>query len=175
MSSPANWRRCAGEHPLRERLCELLILALYRSGRQGEALRAYTAIRDRLVGELGLDPSPALRELQARILAQDSSLAPASPAPAQVVAPPQAAGDLGDPLRPTPLLETKFYVPRSRRDRVPRPRLSERLDRGAASKLVLVSAPAGFGKTTLLTEWLTARPAAPADQRPAACAQPQPR
>jgi LuxR family maltose regulon positive regulatory protein len=66
---------------------------------------------------------------------------------------------------PAPLLETKFYVPRLRRGLVPRPRLSERLDRGAASKLMLVSAPAGFGKTTLLTEWLAAGPAAPADQR----------
>ena len=57
---------------------------------------------------------------------------------------------------PIALLETKLYVPRSRRDLVLRPRLSERLDRGTASKLVLVSAPAGFGKTTLLTEWLAA-------------------
>ena len=69
---------------------------------------------------------------------------------------------------PTPLLETKFYVPRSRPGLVPRPRLSERLDRGTASKLMLVSAPAGFGKTTLLTEWLAAGPAAPADERLAA-------
>ncbi len=69
---------------------------------------------------------------------------------------------------PAALLETKLYVPRSRRALVPRPRLSERLDRGAASKLMLVSAPAGFGKTTLLTEWLATGPAAPADQRLAA-------
>ena len=69
---------------------------------------------------------------------------------------------------PAPLLETKLYVPRSRPGLVPRPRLSERLDRGAASKLMLVSAPAGFGKTTLLTEWLAAGPAAPADKRLAA-------
>ncbi len=69
---------------------------------------------------------------------------------------------------PTPLLETKFYVPRSRPGLVPRPRLSERLDRGTASKLMLVSAPAGFGKTTLLTEWLAAGPAASADERLAA-------
>jgi LuxR family maltose regulon positive regulatory protein len=48
---------------------------------------------------------------------------------------------------------------------VPRPRLSERLDRGAASKLMLVSAPAGFGKTTLLSEWLAAGPAGPAEER----------
>ena len=51
---------------------------------------------------------------------------------------------------------------------MPRPRLSERLDRGTASKLMLVSAPAGFGKTTLLTEWLAAGPAGPADERLAA-------
>jgi ATP/maltotriose-dependent transcriptional regulator MalT len=69
---------------------------------------------------------------------------------------------------PIALLETKLYVPRLRRGLVLRPRLSERLDRGAASKLVLVSAPAGFGKTTLLTEWLAARPAALADERLAA-------
>jgi ATP/maltotriose-dependent transcriptional regulator MalT len=69
---------------------------------------------------------------------------------------------------PITLLETKLYVPRSRRGLVLRPRLSERLDRGTASKLVLVSAPAGFGKTTLLTEWLAARPAALADERLAA-------
>ena len=163
------------EHPLRERLWELLILALYRSGRQAEALRAYTEIRDRLAGELGIDPGPALRELQARILAQDPSLgpasAPASPAPpriAQVAAPPEAAGDPEDSLVSAPLLETKLYVPRSRRGLVPRPRLSERLDRGTASKLTIVCAPAGFGKTTLLTEWLAAGPAGPAGERLAA-------
>src|SRR6266702_3160575 len=65
----------------------------------------------------------------------------------------------------TPLLETKFYVPKWRRGLVPRPRLSDRLNRGAESKLTLVSAPAGFGKTTLLAEWLAA---APADERSAA-------
>jgi LuxR family transcriptional regulator, maltose regulon positive regulatory protein len=63
------------------------------------------------------------------------------------------------------LLEMKVYVPKSRRGLVPRPRLSERLDRGTASKLTLVSAPAGFGKTTLLTEWLAERAAGPAGER----------
>jgi LuxR family maltose regulon positive regulatory protein len=58
-----------------------------------------------------------------------------------------------------PLLETKLHVPRRRRGLVARPRLSERLSRGAESALTLVSAPAGFGKTTLLTEWLAAAPA----------------
>src|SRR6266566_1651437 len=54
----------------------------------------------------------------------------------------------------TPLLETKFYVPKWRRGLVPRPRLSDCLNRGVESRLTLVSAPAGFGKTTLLADWL---------------------
>jgi LuxR family maltose regulon positive regulatory protein len=69
---------------------------------------------------------------------------------------------------PTALLETKFYVPRPRHGLVLRPRLSERLNRGTTSKLMLVSAPAGFGKTTLVAEWLAAGPAAPAGERLAA-------
>lgn len=67
-----------------------------------------------------------------------------------------------------PLLQTKFYLPRPRAGLVSRPRLSERLDAGAAAKLMLVSAPAGFGKTTLLTEWLATGPAAPTGHRAAA-------
>ena len=59
-----------------------------------------------------------------------------------------------------PLLETKLYVPGLRRGLVARPRLSERLGSGAESKLTLISAPAGFGKTTLLAEWLAVAPAA---------------
>jgi LuxR family maltose regulon positive regulatory protein len=53
-----------------------------------------------------------------------------------------------------PLLQTKLYIPRPRRGQVGRPRLLKRVSRGAESKLTLVSAPAGFGKTTLLAEWL---------------------
>src|SRR6202022_1231390 len=56
----------------------------------------------------------------------------------------------------TPLLETKTRVPTRRRDLVARSRLSERLGQAGESALTLVSAPAGFGKTTLLTDWLTA-------------------
>jgi LuxR family maltose regulon positive regulatory protein len=56
----------------------------------------------------------------------------------------------------SPLLETKLHFPRRRRGHVTRPRLSERLSRGAESALTLVSAPAGFGKTTLLAEFLAA-------------------
>jgi len=58
-----------------------------------------------------------------------------------------------------PLLTTKLHVPRRRRGLVARPRLSERLSQGDDATLTLVSAPAGFGKTPVLTEWLTTVPA----------------
>ncbi len=63
-------------HPLRERLRGLLMLALYRSGRQAEALEAYGAARQTLVEELGIEPSRELRELQHAMLTQDPSLEP---------------------------------------------------------------------------------------------------
>jgi LuxR family maltose regulon positive regulatory protein len=73
--------------------------------------------------------------------------------------------DAAETMVTAPLLETKLYVPRSPRALVPRLRLRERMDRGATSRLMLVSAPAGFGKTTLLAEWLAAGPALPTDER----------
>ena len=68
---------------------------------------------------------------------------------------------MGEHAVTNPLLETKLFIPRPRPGLVPRPRPSG-LDRGAASKLTLLSAPAGFGKTTLLSAWLATvdRPAA---------------
>jgi YVTN family beta-propeller protein len=62
------------EHPLRERLRGQLMLALYRSGRQADALETYRVARARLVDELGLEPGPELRELERGILAQDPRL-----------------------------------------------------------------------------------------------------
>ncbi|MCA1831733.1 MAG: BTAD domain-containing putative transcriptional regulator [Actinomycetota bacterium] len=62
------------EHPLRERLLRHLMLALYRSGRQSDALDAYQAFRALMRDELGLDPGPDLRELEQLILRQDPSL-----------------------------------------------------------------------------------------------------
>lgn len=65
--------------PMRERACGQLMLALYRSGRQADALRVYSRIRSTLVGGLGLEPGKALQELQCAILNQDPELAPPFP------------------------------------------------------------------------------------------------
>jgi len=71
----------------------------------------------------------------------------------------------GHKVPTSPLLETKLYIPKWRAGLVSRPRLIERLEQGIERKLTLVSGPAGFGKTTLLAEWLAATPAS---ERPAA-------
>jgi LuxR family maltose regulon positive regulatory protein len=59
---------------------------------------------------------------------------------------------------PTPILATKLYIPRLRPNVVSRPRLIERLSEGLHGKLILIAAPAGFGKTTLVSQWLAAGP-----------------
>ena len=70
------------EHPLRERLRAARMLALYRCGREPEALELYRDTRRTLVDELGMEPSPALRELHESILRQDPALeAPPAPQP----------------------------------------------------------------------------------------------
>ncbi len=66
----------AAEYPYRERFHGQLMLALYRAGRQAEALRVYQRTRSHLVEELGIEPSPQLRELEQRILQHDESLDP---------------------------------------------------------------------------------------------------
>jgi DNA-binding SARP family transcriptional activator/nucleotide-binding universal stress UspA family protein len=108
------------EHPLREHLRAQLMIALYRSGRQAEALEAYEAARRVLVEQLGLDPSPTLRQLETAILRQDPALdfAPRERDQSVVKAPqrsllvvPQAGGNLGwllalaEPLARRPLRE----------------------------------------------------------------------
>jgi hypothetical protein len=78
-------RHLAGAHPLRERLNGLLMLALYRDGRQGEALAAYAQVRRILVDELGPEPGAGLRELHEQMLNADAALD----------SPPQAPGEPG--------------------------------------------------------------------------------
>ena len=74
----AELRRLVSEHPVRERLRGQLMLALYRDGRQTEALEVYREFRSVLRDELGLDPSPQLRELETAILRHDSLVPPVS-------------------------------------------------------------------------------------------------
>ena len=91
----AELQHLVAEHPTREQLVAQLMLALYRCGRQAEALEAYRAARQVLVEEIGVEPSPALRDLQGAVLRQDPTLD--APAPAEL---PTAL----DPVTATPLV-----------------------------------------------------------------------
>jgi DNA-binding SARP family transcriptional activator/tetratricopeptide (TPR) repeat protein len=80
----AELRGLVAEHPLRERFRAQLMLALYRAGRQADALEVYRDTRAALIGELGVEPGPELRRLQQSILRADPALEPlpaAGPAP----------------------------------------------------------------------------------------------
>lgn len=70
-------RALTAEHPTRERFCAQLMLALYRSGRQADALAAYRRTRDLLAAELGVEPGQDLQELHRSVLAADPALEPA--------------------------------------------------------------------------------------------------
>jgi DNA-binding SARP family transcriptional activator/tetratricopeptide (TPR) repeat protein len=90
------------QHPLRERFSGQLMLALYRCGRQAEALTAFADARRVLVRELGIEPGQELRGLHARILAADPGLDAPPPSPAAATAPPSAGRPAGATDRPVP-------------------------------------------------------------------------
>jgi DNA-binding SARP family transcriptional activator len=118
-------------YPLSERLWELLVLALYRSGRQGEALAALRRARRLLVEELGVDPSPALQQLEADVLGQSARLAVVTP-PAEE--PAEKSGLIGR----SEVLAT----------------LERPLRRALAGRggVVVISGEAGIGKSALVKE-----------------------
>ncbi|MFJ6464620.1 AfsR/SARP family transcriptional regulator [Streptomyces sp. NPDC091387] len=141
----------AGRHPLREQQCQLLMLALYRSGRQAEALSVYRRTRRSLRAELGVEPGAALQEMHERILAADVSLVPprrpeapqesASPALRQPARPAQLPADLANFAgRHTDLDRARALLPKD----------------GRPPATVVISAiggMAGIGKTTLAVHW----------------------
>ncbi|HSD49318.1 MAG TPA: BTAD domain-containing putative transcriptional regulator, partial [Actinomycetota bacterium] len=130
-----------GEDPLRERGRELQMLALYRTGRHAEALRAYQRFGVILAEEAGLDPSPSLRRLQERILVHDPALAPPTERPAAVRNPYKG-------LRPFDEHDADDFFGREELVR----QLVDALAHG--TRLLAVVGPSGCGKSSVVNAGL---------------------
>jgi DNA-binding SARP family transcriptional activator len=150
----AELERMAAAHPLRERLHALLMLALYRDGRQAEALAAYQHARRVLVDELGAEPGAELRELHRQILTAGPALAgPGSGRPPRDGAPP--AGAIPGPAVPR---ELPGPVPQFTGRAAELADLTGMLERAGAQRprtLVIsaIAGMAGVGKTALALQW----------------------
>jgi len=129
------------EFPLRERLAALLMTALYRSGRRGEALAAYDRARRVLAAELGLDPGPELAGLQTQVLTDDPALAAPAAVPGTLA--PAAAAMAAAEVVPGQLpAQLTSVVGRDRELR----QVAGLLER---DRLVTLAGPGGVGKTRL--------------------------
>ncbi len=128
------------DEPYRERRWELLILGLYRSARQAEALSALRRVRALLADDLGVDPGPALQSLERRLLAQDPSLL----LPAKPVPPPPTVS------APTVTRPLSAFVGRARELRL-------LADTVPSVRLLTLVGPGGAGKTRLAVEYATGR------------------
>jgi len=132
--------RLVRDYPYRERLRGQRMLALYRTGRQAEALAAYRAARSALVDELGIEPSVELRQLHEAILAQDRALLqtdPGQPAPpAGATTDGRAPGHVHLPVQATPLIG---------RER----ELAELMTLADSHRLITLTGTGGTGKTRL--------------------------
>jgi DNA-binding SARP family transcriptional activator/tetratricopeptide (TPR) repeat protein len=139
------------EHPLAERLAGMLMVALYRSGRRGDALRAFREIRERLAGQLGVEPGPDLQRLHQQVLAGNGELDRASgpaPRPAAVA----AGGDLPVVPRQLPAAVASF-TGRAAELGVLSGLLEHMPAAGGSVVISAIGGTAGVGKTALAVHW----------------------